>query len=687
MSDVALEPRVDTRATPAGPTAAPAAGRPFTTEAARWNTEVLHAEELIRGGLARSVDAPALVDPGLSLSSGRPYESAIHRAARRLAAAWLSGVLVGDLSPSASLLDAESWFCGAAPAAATLPIDCARHAQAVLERLARDESALAMLPYALDPNPHEYRRDVVKGSDGRNRSTRKASGSFFTPADVVDHIVNLALTGADVRHPTRVLDPAAGTGVFLRSAFAALMRHGFDADDALAALFGIDIDERSVDMAAFVLLVDYSRAGGQVSSQAEGTWWSIRSALLAADTLTTLSGKPVETTLFHEPEHDIEWLRAPFDAIVGNPPYARVGRRPDLADFRSRYRTLEHASESADIYPAFVELLCGMLSTKGAGAMVVPMSIGYSTTQQLRELRVALQEAGGELGFEFFDRTPDALFGDDVKQRTAIVSRRVSDSYSLVTGPVRRWTSRNRWRLFDQPPSVPVGAVDITSGVPKLGSAVQADAYTKLRSDGTALEASLVRTVRISPPIESSGGHTVYVAGTAYNWLNVYRTAESITRGVDRPTASPLTALEAASDVDAAAIFALLSSRVAYWVWRVETDVFHVPVGWLRGIPLSLEAFDKEVKHALAQLGDALWTRIEEYPVRSLNGGTTTVSYCPHAAPAVLDEIDEMIVEQYGLPEALKGELATFVRDLATAGRDDDTEHGLRRALASWREG
>lgn len=689
MSDVALEPPLGARATPAGPAAAPAAGRPFTTQAARWNAEVLHAEELVRGGLTPVVGAPALVDPGRSLASGQPYDSAIHRAARRLVAAWLSGVLVGDLEPSASLLDAETWLCGAAPAAVTLPIDCARHAQAVLERLTRTDGAVAMLPYALDPNPHEYRRDVVnKGSDGRNRSTRKASGSFFTPADVVDHIVNLALSAADVRRgPVRVLDPAAGTGVFLRSAFAALMGEGLDADEALAALFGIDIDERCVDMAAFVLLVDYSRAGGQVSSPADSTWWSIRSALLAADALTTLSGKPVETTLFHELEHDIEWLRASFDAIVGNPPYARVGRRPDLADLRSRYRTLENASDSADIYPAFVELLCGMLSTKGAGAMVVPMSVGYSTTQQLRELRVALQEAGGALSFEFFDRTPDALFGDDVKQRTAIVSRRAGDSYSVVTGPVVRWTSRNRWRLFDQIPNVPVGPVDIASGVPKLGSAVQAEAYIKLRSNGTALEWGLVRTARVAPPIESASGATVYVAGTAYNWLNVYRTAESITRGVDRPTASPLTALEAASDVDAAAIFALLSSRVAYWLWRVETDVFHVPAGWLRGVPLSPTRFDEGAKHALAQLGTALWTAVEEHPVRSLNGGTTTVSYCPHAAPAVLDEIDGLIVTQLGLPEAIKAELVTFVRDLATAGRDNDTEHGLRRALASWREG
>jgi hypothetical protein len=689
MSDVAVKSRPAARQTRSATTAAPTAGRPFTTEAARWNEGVLHAEELIRAGLANVPLSSTLTEPGPCHESGQPYRSARDRAARRLTAAWLSGVLLGKLAPSASLLDAETWFCGRAPAAARLPLDCARHAQVVLERLARDESALAMLPYALDPIPHEYRRDVVnKGSDGRSRSTRKASGSFFTPADVVDHIVELALSAADVRHsPIRILDPAAGTGVFLRSGFAALLRRGFNADDAIGALFGVDVDERCVDMAAFVLLVDYGRAGGRVGSPAERNWWSIRSAFLAADSLSTLSGKPVETTLFHELPHHVDWLRAPFDVIVGNPPYTRIGRRSDLADLQCRYRTLENASDSSDVYPAFVELLCGMLAPTGAGSMVIPMSVGYSTTQQLRRLRLALQEAGGGLRFEFFDRTPDALFGDDVKQRTAVVTRRADDSYSVVTGPVMRWTSRGRAALFDRIPSVPLGSVDIMSGVPKLGSATQARAYKKLRGNGTTLEASLTTTARVVPPVDSATDPAVFVAGTAYNWLNVYRSADSITRGVDKPTASPLTALSVASEVEADALFALLSSRVTYWLWRVETDVFHVPAGWIRGIPLSPSFFDDRHKGALAELGRALWANIEEHPVRSINGGKTTVSYCPHAAPLVLDKIDAMIIARYRLPRELGAELTAFVRDLAIAGRHDDTEHGLRRALASWREG
>lgn len=687
-SDVAVESAEPTFATPSATAAAPAAGRPFTTEAGRWNAEVLHAETLIRAGLERVSPSASLTESGPCLSTAQGYASAIDRAARRLPGAWLSGVLVGDLSPTASLLDGETWFCGSAPTAAALPLDCARHAHAVLERLVRQDGAVAMLPYALDPIAHEYRRDVVnKGSGGATRSARKATGSFFTPADVAGHIVELALAGVDLRSGgMRVLDPAVGTGVFLRAAFAALVNRGLDPDAAIGSVFGIDIDERCVDMAALVLLVDYARAGGRLSIRADETWRSIRSTLIAADALTTLSGRPADATLFQEPSYDVDWLKAPFDVIVGNPPYARIGTRPDLADLRARYRSLEKASTSSDVFPAFAELLCGNLATNGAGSMVLPMSVGYSTTQQLRHLRLAAQEAGGAWSFEFFDRTPDALFGDDVKQRTAIVTRRSARSYSIRTSPVLRWTSRNRSTLFERIPLIELGEFDIVAGVPKLGSVDQAEAFRALRACNARIEDDLAACSRVVPPVTIRDSATVFVAGTAYNWLNVYRTADAITRGVDRPTGSPMTALTAASSSHADAVFALLCSRVAYWLWRVETDVFHVPASWIRALPLSLSVFDERRSKTLAELGRALWASIRDHPVQSFNRGTKTVSYCPHSAPELLDAIDAEIVDRYGLPGSFGVEIATFVRGLATAGRAPNAEHGLRRALASWRE-
>ncbi|MCA1702429.1 MAG: hypothetical protein LC808_03840, partial [Actinobacteria bacterium] len=268
-----------------------------------------------------------------------------------------------------------------------------------------------------------------------------------------------------------------------------------------------------------------------------------------------------------------------------------------------------------------------------------------------------------------------------------IITRSAGEPYSVTTSPVMRWTSRNRSALFDRIPHVELGSPDITTGVPKVGSSEQAAALRALRTTGIKLEDCLVRCSRVTPPVATDDGASVFVAGTAYNWLNVYRTAASITRGIDKPTASPLTALAATSAQQADTVFALLSSRITYWLWRVETDVFHVPTGWIKGLPLWPRAFDDRRQAALSELGRALWATIEGHPVQSLNRGTSTVSYCPHASPDLLDQIDAEVIAQFGLPESFGSEVVAFVRDLATAGRDSDTEHGLRRALASWREG
>lgn len=574
---------------------------------------------------------------------------------------------------------------------ASLPLDVARHTQAVLEALVSRDGAVDMLPYALDPLPHEYRRDVIRDeSAGAARTARKAQGSFFTPADVAEHIVDLALSRVDVeKRGLRLLDPASGTGVFLRSAFAGLLRRGLAPSDALKSLHAIDIDESCVDMAAFVLLVDYLRVADVPRCEpALRTWSMVRNQMVAADTLLALRGAGSGGTLFESSdEPSIPWLDRPFDVIVGNPPYARLGLRAHLPELRTRYRVFEPATSSSDLYPAFVELLCSSLEPGGAGSLVVPMSVAYSTTQQLQCLRELATACGGSWAFEFFDRTPDALFGDDVKQRTAIVTRHATTTTSLTTSPVLRWTSRNRAGLFDRVPRVPLGPFDFGAGVPKLGSIDQAAAYMTLRARNVGLAGDLVSCRRVNAPLGDSGPATVYVGGTAYNWLNIYRTADSVAQGVDKPTSSPILALESPSAAYSDALYALLSSRLAYWLWRVESDAFHVPSTWVRNLPLSLDTLGADAAGRLATLGRSLWKAVVEHPVASLNGGRTTLSYCPHSQPDLLDSIDGEILSALEMPTVFGSELANFVRELTTAGRDTTTEHGLRRALASWREG
>ena len=588
-----------------------------------------------------------------------------------------------------SLVDAERWFtgyycCDGGVAGRRI----AKRVQAILAELVSREGAVEMLPYALDPVPHEYRRNVVSGTgDGSARAVRKQRGSFYTPTDVAEHIVSAAFSEAEVGSRLRVLDPAVGTGVFLRAAFKELLSCGYGPDDAVSCLYGVDIDECAVDMAAFVLLVDYVLAS---RSAPDGSvfevWQRIRSQFLAADSLVVLDGVGRDDRLFSGGSRSVGWLADRFDVIVGNPPYARLGESADLADLGCRFVAYESASCSTDMYLGFVELLCSQLRPAGAGALVVPMSIGYATTQPVRRLREAAVQSGGCWSFEFFDRTPDALFGDDVKQRTAIVTRHATEGLRLVTGPVMRWSSSNRHGLFDRVPRVEMGDHSFLDGVPKVGSRAQASAYRVLRPSSRTLGSCLLEQRRVSAVDADGGECSLYVAGTAYNWLNVYRTPAAVTAGVDNPTTSPLSELTLGTPEEADAVYAMLSSRLLFWLWRVECDAFHVPFGWLLNVPMPGELRDSRTFLELTEIGQSLWSEVVKHPVISVNGGKTTLSYCPHARPDLLDLIDRALLAAVGIPSSFADDLTEVIRDLTTAGRSDGNDRGLQRALASWRE-
>ena len=664
------------------------AGRPFTTEASRWSRGLLQAEQTVCEALvALGEVSSALAEPGPCHDSALRLGST-DRASRRLVAAWVCGVLLGDLDRGSSLLDAERWFTGTTAAAVVMPVGELKRAQAILAELVSREGVLEMLPYALDPIPHEYRRNVVQGTaNGAARTARKQRGSFYTPTDVAEHIVSAALSQARLGPHPRVLDPALGTGVFLRATFKELLARGYKPDEAISCLHGVDIDECAVDMAAFVLLVDYVLASRSPMGEAAfELWWRIRSQLLAANSLIVLDGLGREDRLFYGGSLSVAWLAERFDVIVGNPPYARLGEDADLTDLGARFVTYESASCSTDIYLGFVELLCSQLRPEGAGALVVPMSIGYATTGPVRRLREAAIQSRGHWTFEFFDRTPDALFGDDVKQRTAIVTWHATEGRRLVTSPVMRWTSSNRQGLFDRIPRVELGDHSFVEGVPKVGSCAQAAVYRALRSSSGSLGSHLVERRRVSAAEADGGACSLYVAGTAYNWLNVYRMPAAITAGVDNPTTSPLSELTLGTPEEADAVYAVLSSRLFFWLWRVECDAFHVPIGWLQDVPMLGALRDSLALSQLAEIGQSLWDEVVKHPVISLNGGKTTLSYCPHARPDLLDLIDRTLLEAIGLPISFADELSEFVRELTTAGRSDDNDHGLQRALASWRE-
>ena len=517
---------------------------------------------------------------------------------------------------------------------------------------------------------------------------------------------------------------------------AAEAHHGSGFDRfgyAVQHLHGLDVSGHALDACAFVLLHACWRDVEQRGLSPWSAWHRLRMNLVQVDALTVepwlaggasaevsgsfsdVAGKLTsapsvflkasttsvvdagcEAGLFGNGGVSLSELfpamKNGFDVLVGNPPYAGIGERTDLANLAATFRSLPDSAASArtNLFPLFIEMMW-RFTTPGrtAAALVTPLSIAYHGGTQYDNCRRAMSAAGGRWQFAFFDREPHALFGEEVKTRNAILFRFEDEKTpprgqlaEIETGPLRKWTSRTRHALFENIGFTPIGAAIISHGIPKLGGEIQAAAFRSLRRATGRLPAWCVRvgTCRPEDAIGEQSTHRVFVGGTAYNFLNVYRFAELADDERTFPMSeSAVHCLEFRSEQDAEAVFAILSSRVAFWLWHVLGDGFHVP-GWLWDeIPFSRSMFDADSLAQLAAQGRKLWQRLREHRFTSLNGGKLTIGYRPLHCHEERDAIDALLIESAKLPPEFLTELRTFVQGNAVVDAADERRQHLHQ--------
>ena len=148
------------------------------------------------------------------------------------------------------------------------------------------------------------------------------------------------------------------------------------------------------------------------------------------------------------------------------------------------------------------------------GSLVLPLSIASNVGPQFAVARRLIQETPGKWQFAFFDREPQALFGEDVKTRNAILfwSRDASSTDSaLASGPLRRWRGDSRAAMFDGISFTPIDC-DIQSGIPKVEGSQQATAMETLGARWDRLGQAVHSLTRMSlAEALTTGDHVVLV--------------------------------------------------------------------------------------------------------------------------------------------------------------------------------
>jgi methylase of polypeptide subunit release factors len=574
------------------------------------------------------------------------------------------------------LSEAEAWSHGpvsTSPCGNLTIVDDDR-ILAPLRRLDYGPMFLDILPYACEV--FETSEEVLKHLGGE-RVTKRRKGIFYTPSDVADYLVEETVNRQqplteDLKNLTW-FDPAVGTGCLLQSVLYKIANSDFSltADDAVlysaSRLFGTDVSPAALQSAVYGLIVLCHHGKALQASRLHEHLTLLRDNFALVDA-TTLNSREDLSRVFPA-------LKNGASCLISNPPYSRalssISAQASLLDEQLTADKTGHS-----LYLRFLPLVAKLCNQeRGSGAIVVPLSLAYSTHSQIKKSRVEMLATHGSWWLAHFDRTPDSLFGDDVKTRNTIVTfAREPDGRvgSMYSSDLIRWSSRSRESLFNNICYAPVSSLGINGVIPKTGTSFgQSLAKTLGRRKGRALGYSLNR---INGFPSTAAEYCLRSATTAYNWLPVERlvTAES----------AKYQYWKAETPLLASAAFAVLHSRISYWLWRVWGDGFHLTDRFITSLPFALGDWSLTIQTKLADLGDSLWSLMLTNQLVSKNAGVERISYCPYNGWDIIGEIDRVLVSTLDLPSQTTDYLDDYVSRNIVAGRDN--EISSNPALRRW---
>jgi len=272
---------------------------------------------------------------------------------------------------------------------------------------------------------------------------RKAGGVYYTPAYIVNYIVNntigkqidgkspVDLAGNKTKPPFRVLDMACGSGSFLLGAYQYLLDHclkWYQANPAkkhasavyqnakgetrltigerkrilTTHIFGVDIDRQAVETTKLSLLLKALEGENDTSLSQQMTLFHERAlpnlsdnikcgnSLIASD-FSMIPEDLVRVHAFDWPAQFPDAMKAGgFDAVIGNPPYVLLQTMEERSIFAYISEKYRSARYKIDTYQVFMEKALNLTKKGGFFGFITPNS--FLRNKHAIELRSLILE-------------------------------------------------------------------------------------------------------------------------------------------------------------------------------------------------------------------------------------------------------------------------------------------------------
>jgi len=199
----------------------------------------------------------------------------------------------------------------------------------------------------------------------------------------------------------KVCDPACGSGAFLNQALSFFIEEHKYVDDLIAELtntplrlfdtdlqilenniFGVDINEESVEIAKLSLWLRTAKSGRKLSNLSKN--------IKCGNSLIDEKSVAGELAFDWNEQFDHVHKKGGFDIIIGNPPYVLCQPSNTSVNLLNEYKKFAVASYKIDLFHLFFEKSIRLLSNNGILGFITPNT--YLTNKYIQSLRKFILE-------------------------------------------------------------------------------------------------------------------------------------------------------------------------------------------------------------------------------------------------------------------------------------------------------
>lgn len=300
---------------------------------------------------------------------------------------WLNDVFNGDLFPGKGGTEAEREDEWQAEMRKVKPGHLNTLAQFVSGQMEMRRGQWSLWrEYSFDTIPLEFISSIYEEFVGK---TGRGTGAHYTPAHIVDFMLDKVLPWDSEEWNLKVLDPACGSGIFLVKAYQRLIHRWKNANpgqEPKAAilkqlltrnLFGVDKDPHAVRVASFSL---YLAMCDEIDPRYY--WTQVEFPRLRDRRL-------IAADFFREDERGFRTREDShqYDVVVGNAPWGQNTETPAARTWKSRHGwTTTYAS----VGPLFLPKAAHLAKPGGQVAMLQPAGLIFHDVGPARAFRAKL---------------------------------------------------------------------------------------------------------------------------------------------------------------------------------------------------------------------------------------------------------------------------------------------------------